>query len=59
MAFMKRLLNFDTLIIIMRKNLLGLCLQHNEIELHQIIKSFRRRIAYLLEGVVKFFKEQM
>ena len=42
-----------------KKNLLGSSLQHNEIELHQIFKSFRRRIAYLLEGAVKFLKEQV
>ena len=54
---MKCLLNTD--ITIMRKTIFGSCLQHNEIELHQIIKSFRRRMAYLLKGVLKLLKEQM
>ena len=55
---MKCLLNTDILIK-MTKKLLGSCLQHNKIESHQIIKPFSCRLAYLLEGVLKFLREQM
>ena len=42
----------------MRKNLLGSCLQYNQIESHHISKSTRHRITYLLKGVVKFLIEE-